>query len=180
MNTFTEAEVRELLEAQKVWLRALSWRYFAGKDQGSDENRADIRQEGYQGMWEAIQNFDGTGTLEGWMRQNARWKMNVFMTRYTRHPEPAVDAEDFVWEALFASADLDGVFTAYHHGEVMEAINSLSPTQKEYVYRRFWLGQLQPEICEAMGIHNPMHLWSRPKYGAKPKLAKLLGHLVEV
>ncbi len=182
MKTFTETEVRDLLVGQKDWLRKLSWRYFGGYGQGQDENRKDISQEGYHGMWEAIQNFDGTGTIEGWMRQNARWKMNVWMTRYTRQGDrfTAIDTEDEVWSALMGTEELSDVFSSYHHGEIMEAINSLTPTQREYVYRRFWLGQLQPEISEAMNVVNAGTSYWTARYGARNKLAETLAHLVEV
>lgn len=180
MDAQTEITTREALESQKDWLRKTSWWYFRGYGAGDDANRQDLCQEGYLGMWEAIRNFDGTGTLEGWMRQNARWKMNVWMTRFTRHPEPAVDMEDPVWSDLIASGELDSVFTAYHHGEIMEAINSLSETQKEYVYRRFWLGQIQPEISKAMNVVNAGTSYWTARYGARTKLAEKLAHLVEV
>lgn len=64
----------------------------------------------------------------------------------SRRTVASFDDPDFAWEP--AAPDLlDDVLRAYHHGELMAALNQLTPRQRHYVYSRFWEGKTNAEIA---------------------------------
>lgn len=65
---------------------------------------------------------------------------------------------------------------AYHYGEIMQAINTLPEQHRQYVYRRFWLGDNSSEIARELGLSvTGMHnRWSRT---IRPALVESLSHL---
>lgn len=80
---------------------------------------------------------------------------------------------------LTANESLEAVLMAYHDGEIVEAINALSPTQREYVVLRFWCGMTNPEIAAVQGKtpSGVSSIWSK---AIRPSLLERLSHLVEV
>lgn len=85
-------------------------------------------------------------------------------------------SEDELEAALGHVLIAEGVIMAYHHGEIAQALDSLTPRQREYVELRFWRGMEHPEL-EAHFGYNPGSLWSAKKGGARVRLAKELAHL---
>lgn len=143
----------------------------------------DLAQEGWLGMWKAAKNWDGTGTLDGWMKQNAYWSMLTKVSR-RKQEETQVDFMDdheplTVSPQLTVADDIESVLTAYHSGEVQAALEVLTPTQREFVIRKFWMGQNTAELKVALKTTNPYSLWNGT-YGAKARLTRKLAHLVEV
>ncbi len=85
---------------------------------------------------------------------------------------------------------LGAVEIAYHRGEIMAALQSLTPKQRAYVYARFWCGmdtvagsrneglrlakEMNPQVNDRSGV-----LWSGNKTttGARERLAEALSHL---
>lgn len=80
---------------------------------------------------------------------------------------------------LVAQQVLDSVMLAYHEGEIVEAINALTPDQREYVVLRFWHGMTNPEIAAIQGksVGAVSSAWST--YIA-PSLRSRLAHLVGI
>ena len=67
------------------------------------------------------------------------------------HERSSVDDPDV--DVVISSGDwADRVAMAYHHGEIMQALNSLTFTQRVYVYERFWEGRTNPEIAARRGL----------------------------
>lgn len=79
---------------------------------------------------------------------------------------------------LTAHESLEAVLMAYHEGEIVEAINALSPTQREFVVLRFWCGMSYPEIAEIQGKTpgGVSGIWTK---SIRPALMERLAHLVE-
>ena len=61
------------------------------------------------------------------------------------------------------------------HGEIYDAIASLTPAQRKYVYARFWHGMTTAEMKAEVFGYDPSALWNSAKNGAKRKLAEQLG-----
>lgn len=144
----------------------------------------DLAQEGWVAMWRALPAYNPErGSLPSWLTDHAYWRMltcvadQAWLGRPKRHlgrgrlsdhvEHPASDSS--VWELLAAAEVLDGAVWAYHRGQILEAINRLSPAQRRYVYLRFWRGYRLSELTEAYG-YDPSALWNSPKNGAKIKL----------
>lgn len=133
-------------------------------------------------MWRALKKYDPEkGALATWLTNAARMRMLDVLRRDTwtgtdsrrghvrSGHEPPVDTHDDHWiERLIAESNLDGVELAYHEGEIMRAINALTPTQQRYVIDRFWGDKAPGDL--------PRGIWQN----AKPKLAAALAHLVSV
>lgn len=85
---------------------------------------------------------------------------------------------DFGFEHLLAAADLiDSIQLAYHRGEILRALDALTPAQKRYVVLRFWCGYVTSELTTVFG-YEPGALWTSKRNGAREKLRCELAHLV--
>jgi RNA polymerase sigma factor (sigma-70 family) len=162
------------LEALRPWLTKLAKAFMRINGVLSWE---DLAQEGWVAMWKAHQRWNGTGDVTMWLKANARWRMKTILSR--RRDDMAVDwdvnSDDEIWQ--LASGDVvDEVMDAYHSGEIMAAIDKLSPKQREYVMLRFYMGYEHPQL-EAHFGYNPGALWSSKKNGARYKLMQELEHL---
>ncbi len=148
----------------------------------------DLAQEGWVAMWRALPSYDpDRGALPGWLTDHAYWRMlklagsRAWLGRpkqnlgrgslrdYTELPS----SDSSVWELLAAADALDGVLLAYHRGQILEAISQLTPSQRRYVYLRFWCGYKTPDLTEAFG-YDPSSLWHSSKNGARHKLRESL------
>lgn len=146
----------------------------------------DLAQDGWLAMWQATRSWNGTGQLDGWMKAKMQWAMLQKVQR--RKPQEVLfdtgvsesDQEDSIMVKLAASEDIDVLLMSYHEGEILQALNALTPKQRQYVVRRFWLGQCGRELREALGTKYIDSLWHQKKHGARYKLARALSHLVEV
>lgn len=168
------------------------WLHRVANDIGRPEDHDDLVQEGRIAMWRALESYDETlGSLPSWLTEAARMRMKDLAwkhgqplgrpaTRGSREVESgtSLDAYDEdVVEAL-----LGHVETAYHDGEVLDAIRELTPAQQQYVFLRFWGGldprSRAPEIRALVAefpVLQQRHHWQR----AKKILADRLGHLSE-
>ena len=73
---------------------------------------------------------------------------------------------------LFPVLALGRIELAYHHGEIAQALDGLTPREREYVFLRFWCGWKLPQMREHFG-YEPSALWRK----ARPKLTLALAHL---
>jgi DNA-directed RNA polymerase specialized sigma24 family protein len=70
-----------------------------------------------------------------------------------RRDRASVDDETLQLADVVDAVDvLDEVLTGYHHGEIYQAINALTFTQRRYVFSRFWLGMSNAEIAAERGL----------------------------
>lgn len=142
----------------------------------------DIAQEAMIGMWLSLRSYDRTkGALPSWFTRAAKQRIQRQLKtkhwfgmppRYGHHKVKAEEIpvvfkdEDGTWlPSIVDSPDL----LAYHRNAIVKVINDLTPDQREYVYRRFWLDQGHGEIVTLMGKNS----W----VGAKTKLRQSLAHL---
>lgn len=70
---------------------------------------------------------------------------------------------------------LDSIEVSYHAGEIYDALDALTPTQRKYVMARFWGGMDTSELKELFG-YDPTSLWR----DAKPRLQNQLDYLREL
>lgn len=180
------------------------WLYRVAKSISFDTHRHDdLVQEGRIAMWRAMATHDPTrGALASWlttaaetrMRDVAYGKVQPTGHEAMRGSRPAevitsIDAvEPDVAERLFGLVDALGeIEIAYHHGEIQAALSTLSPSQREYVFLRFW-GGLDPSsrvpemkaLVDDFPVLRKRFLWSgsSKQVGAKQRLADALVHLV--
>lgn len=143
----------------------------------------------------------GGGPLTMWMRANARWRMkevrsNRCWTGHDSSTRPTLgghapritsvhylselfDNQDAMANLLEAADLMQGVEMAYHRGEIAEAMSSLSPRQREYVYLRFWQGYNTGDLTRHFGYDPTTGMWSG-KEAARGKLRRELAHLSSV
>ncbi len=155
----------------KPWLYKVAW------SMTSASNIEDLAQEGWIAAWKAEKSYDpsyGT-TLIGWVKHCAYQKMQSKL-RPVLYKEKLVPVEDVDLEVLDSSRLLFEVDMSYHNGEILKALNELTPRQREYVVLRFWGHYKHKDLKEFFG-YDPQGLWSSPKNGAKGKLQKSLAHL---
>lgn len=160
-----------LLADYRNWLLKV-----AGSMTHGEENIQDLAQEGWIAMWRATKTYDESkGALPSWLTTAARMRMSNVVTRGTFlgrpehrgkptvHEEPVDEIENLMRAQLEDQIDL-----AYHDGEIMAAVNDLTPLQRQYVYRRFWLDESPTALANDLG-----NGW----VGARPKLRERLAHL---
>jgi RNA polymerase sigma factor (sigma-70 family) len=153
----------------------------------------DLVQEGCIAMWQALKTHkESSGPLTAWLTLKARYRMLEVVTKKNWSGQPSRQhgrnpVQDLVPLSLDADhggvtlADLlpaqeviEDILDAYHHGQIYQAVSSLSPAQREYVYARFWKCMTTAEMKAEIFGYDPSALWNSPKNGAKRKLADAL------
>ena len=82
-------------------------------------------------------------------------------------------------EVIDAGELVDDVAVAYHHGEIIQALNALTFTQREYVFARFWLGKTNPEIAAERGL-SAGEVERQWRVNIRPVLLDELHHLINI
>lgn len=151
------AELDTLLEGFRGALIKMAFEVSGGRT----DLVQDLAQEGHIAMWKAAQEDKPEGVkLTTYLLNAAKWRMKRCLQRrtwlgmddrrtegyggtakrlYAEDVEQGMptDAEDL----CRAADDIEAFVWGYHHGEIMNAINSLTPSQREKVFRRFWQGE---------------------------------------
>jgi len=148
------------------WLRKVA--------QGIDYDAAeDLAQEGMIALWKAQKTHDpARGPLNWWLKFKAHGRMLDVWKASLKVDVPAEDddLDCAVW------IDLDSIQVAYHHGELYEALQTLTERQREYVYMRFWRQATGKELVAHFG-YAPGALWTHATSGARKKLREKLQHM---
>ncbi len=180
------SEVDLLLDNYRQWLLKMATVIAPGKP----DLWQDLAQEGHVAMFRALKTYDETkGSLPSWLTTAAKLRMADVFRRDTwlgtpmrrghtrEHKALPVDIQDeHIIELLGHTSEVfDLVLTRYHDGDVLQALNQLTPKQREYVVLRFWKHYRESDLIEHFG-YNPRSLWSG-KDGAKYKLQESLSHL---
>lgn len=156
-----------LLKEYRPWLLKVA----AGMT--SPDRVDDLAQEGYIALWKAIKTWDGKTPLDYWAKFKARGRMIEMVTvRWKTAKEAQYVPADDDWFAQALTVSLDGIELAYHEGEILQALNQLTPREREYVYLRFWRGLQKPQLVGHFG-YEPNGLWRT----ARAKLQVSLAHL---
>lgn len=171
------------------WLHKVANRYLPWDHPRHD----DVVQEGRIAMWRALQVHDPSkGSMASWLTTAAERRMKdvAWRDRPTFGHEPhrgAVDAPTLSVEAntleelVGAMEAITGIEWAYHHGEIMEALNALTPMQRRYIYARFWLN-IEPHSAVPATVTlrkeqwpelGKTHLWK----ASRARLHRALAHL---
>lgn len=168
----------ELLEHYRPWLRKVA----AGMT--LPDRAEDLAQEGWIALWKATQSYDGSAPLDWWLKRKAHGRMLVVIRNWgsIRNAQHRVVDFDFIeslgdelesaWLIQAISLELPEVELAYHHGEIVAALDALTPREREYVVARFWGGLNHPELTAHFG-YQPQGLWRT----ARRKLVAQLEHL---
>lgn len=153
----------------------------------------DLVQEGRVAMWKALQTFDAArGALPAWLTYKAKNRMLTCVTenlwegtaRKTGNnslkvnPTPVV-ADTIVVHLKEDYSHSENLDLSYHSAEIVEAVNALTPKQREYVYFRFWRSMTGSDMVKEFG-YNPNGLWAAKTSGAKARLKSKLAHLEAV
>lgn len=154
----------ELLAHYRPWLRKV------GAGMTTPDRAEELSQEGWIALWKASRSFDGSAPLDWWLKRKAHGRMLDVIRNWRTSPNVPVEVEHAVWERLLV--ELPEIEWAYHSGEILAALDRLTPREREYVVARFWGGLNYPELTAHFG-YPPQGLWAT----ARRKLARELGHL---
>jgi RNA polymerase sigma factor (sigma-70 family) len=194
-----DAEVT--LPAYERWLHKVAYVFQPpGRDEAYHD---DLVQEGRVAMWRAMAAYDPSkGALPSWLTTAAKLRMadvvrraGTWLGRPPRYgPQPVAekaspamsldellaeggDSDSIMW--MLSAADVaESLELAYHHGEIMLALNSLRPDQRRYVVLRFWGGLSDPEMVRRGHFEtNPGYLWRDQRTGARGVLRARLANL---
>lgn len=162
---------QELLLAYRPWLRAVSR---AMLSEAMRRHAEDVAAEGWIAIWRELYRV-GWKADEPWLKTVARNRMRDVvkaMLASNRDERQTLYADDLteLWEG---EETLGAVELAYHRGQIAQALDQLTPKQREYVYLRFFCGWQKTELNEHFAMASANNLW---KY-ARPKLALALAHL---
>jgi RNA polymerase sigma factor (sigma-70 family) len=97
-----------------------------------------------------------------------------------RRDRDSVDDETLQLADVVDQADLvEQVLVAYHDGEIHQALDQLTFTQKVHVVARFWYGMTNAEIAAQQGC-SKQTVERQWREDIRPRLVRELGHLLEV
>jgi RNA polymerase sigma factor (sigma-70 family) len=198
----------ELLESNIRWLH-----FMANKlKPWYDANHDDIFQEGWIAMWQAIETYKPSKVpIEAWIYRKAKSRMIDFVFqdkpafgsegnrgRWKPKDNVSLDAileagdgarADILGDAIVSDESLVGVEQAYHEGDIMDALNRLSPKEREFVVLKFWGGlYTKPERATRDWVKVSQdlapqfsHKATRSTYwsSAQDKLSEYLEHMRE-
>lgn len=196
-GNYDHDQAEEILAGYEKWLHSVARQIMPW----NHPEYEDTVQEGRIAMWRALATFDRTkGALPTWLTGAARMRMQSLQwghgqpfgreaTRGTQEAQATVSIEALVesdGDIGDESLELEEiVFAAYHHGEIMEALRSLSDEQREYVVKRFWGGvdpnsraPVMKDLMRESPTMKKRWLWSDPRTGARQRLQEILGHLM--
>jgi RNA polymerase sigma factor (sigma-70 family) len=95
-----------------------------------------------------------------------------------RRDRDSVDDETLQLADVVDQADwVEQVQLAYHHGEIHQAIDALTFTQKAHVVARFWYGLSNAEIAAQQGC-SKQTVERQWRETIRPHLVRELGHLL--
>lgn len=165
---------RELLEHYRPWIRTTARRALNGRP-GVD----DLSQEMWVAMWRGMAHTEGPAPLDWWLKRQAVLRMKQCLRDWH---DPAKQRQhmyvDDVAAVVDLPAELAALELAYHEGQILTAINRLSPAEREYVFLRFYAvsseSRFNPLLSQRFGgSRAAFELWRT----ARPKLAAELAHL---
>lgn len=147
----------------------------------------DLAQEGRIALWRAVQSHPGH-SREYYSAASGRRIREAAIrqtwTGHTRHhgqpTDPlrqpgkrSLDDPDFaVPEAVDGTDWVNAAEWGYHRGEILAALNTLSPQAREYVWRRFWCGWSAGELDQVYG-GNSWRVWDAARSELREMLALL-------
>lgn len=142
----------------------------------------ELAQEGWIALWQASKKHTDVGWLKAsalkrmisirrdWLaqRRDIRRTVPLGLPMVTKDVEGYED--DSIWAAL--TSELGDVELAYHHGEIMHTLSTLTPREREYIYHKYWLGKTDTDLIEVFG-YRPRTIGA----SAYNKLRNKLSHL---
>jgi RNA polymerase sigma factor (sigma-70 family) len=173
----TEAEVTAHLRASKASLaaHARAW-------DRPHTPFEDLMQEALIEAWRAISEGHSPA-LAAWrarkaVNQHAQRELWTGQDTNRGNTKDVFRARGYVFieDMLHHPAYLSKVEEGYFDGELVRAINDLTPRQREIVVRRFWLCDTYSEIAQGMGLATKtvINVWHDD---VKPVLRQRLAHL---
>jgi RNA polymerase sigma factor (sigma-70 family) len=156
----------------------------------TDPRFHDTLQEGLIEFWKAYSTLPDDDTRVRYSVQRAKlrmqhvaWRNEPLTGQASRQGKPEVPfgpsldspiAENLtLGDILGVSQSIEGVEIAYHHGQIVQALNEMPAQHREYVVLRFWGGWTDTEIAKHFGVSTSgMH--NRWKRSIQPVLAEKL------
>lgn len=176
----TTISIDDTLSQYRLWLLRVA------REVGPAVDQYDLAQEGHIAMWKALGTFDESKSvkLSTHLMNKARWRMQEVVARGTWTGKPSEAGKKYRPECEptdFGTSDFDvesvtreqaeAVMIAYHHGEIMDALNRLKPEHRRKVIDWFWRGVVD---------NKNRSWWDSKGYGARDKLRAELAHLSEL
>jgi RNA polymerase sigma factor (sigma-70 family) len=172
----TPDDERELLLRYRPWLRVTAADLLQGRPPHFIE---EVAQEGWIAMWRALhEDRDVTvkAPLDWWLKRQALRRMqNAVRDLFVPVKQRQHVFTDDVPDLVAASAELENIELAYHHGEIRAAVDRLPPREREYVLLRFWGGYTYPQLVTHFG-YNTSAVWRV----VRPKLVSDLERLADI
>lgn len=171
-----------------------SWLYKTANSLSKDSHMVeDLVQEGRIAMWKAYNSYDpDRGPLSPWLMFKARNRMLTSVTSdrwegTTRVPgslaaKIPIPVEDKYLNSESCAAS-ESYAIAFHREEIIEAVNTLTPSQRRFVYSKFWLDFITSDFVEEFGSYSSaVSNWYKgtKDKGAKLRLTESLEHLKEL
>lgn len=170
----------QVLADYDAWLHARAHQLLPGtRIADSAVDHDDLVQEGRIAMWQALASYDpAKGPLPAWLTLKAHGRMlTVLRPAPTRRAATVELTDDTLDQAWVDDPDLlHDITAAYHAGRIAQALDTLTPRQRQYVQLRFWQGMSDARMRPVFG-YDPGALWRSRKNGARDKLARQLGDL---
>jgi DNA-directed RNA polymerase specialized sigma24 family protein len=97
-----------------------------------------------------------------------------------RRPAERDSLDDPDWDVVISSGDwVEQVISGYHDGEIAQALDALTFTQKAHVVARIWYGLSEPEIAamQHVSVSTVSRRWTQD---IRPQLVRRLGHLIDL
>lgn len=171
------------------------WLLRVASNMTTGENIQDLAQEGWIAMWRASHTHKGGASLDYWLKYKAIRAMLEYARRQGkggvvfkggRQAAPEGDAlkaplpfDPDVLKEMGRFVDNGEVESAYHQGEIVEAINSLTTRQREWVYLKYFRDYSDAALL-AHFKYPASSLWYNKTDGARWKLQEALSHLEDV
>lgn len=171
-----------LLLKYKPWLRTVARNMYKTQPERVD----DLVQEGWIAIWRVLKKEGDVPEhflknaaickMRNVIRDDHRDCRDISRSRADGLPTQNIESHSAdaeapsVWTQL--QTDLGAIELAYHHGEIADALNALTPVQREYVVLKFWHGLSHAELVSHFG-YKPAHLWQRSKATLEKELAHL-------
>ena len=163
---------RELLASYRPWLRAVA------ATMTTPDRSEEWAQEGWIALWKAWKSWPGDGDLDVWCKSAARRRM-LSMLRDSRAAKRDLRVTQLTGDlsaVIEPSRRVDAAALAYHADEIAEALDRLTPRQRQYVVLRFWNEWTRTELDQHFHTRNSGAMWQT----SRPKLAAALAHLKDV
>jgi DNA-directed RNA polymerase specialized sigma24 family protein len=139
------------------------WAYHLANQKAKPADIDDVAQEALIAIWRKLEQKGGkANTAASFLADVGRHRATAVMTGayplgHDSRPGPRPDPKNAVHVELMEAdgvEDSGGIDTLEMTNSIVEALLTLAPEDREYVYERFWEGKSDVEIALDRGVSN--------------------------